>query len=197
MKLWRDKGPLGLDVSQGRLGAMPSYTQNAVVFNGTDYLTRGSYSGLPVGAADRTAFYVVRNSGGSGFRKAVFYGGINTGQGFGLSTMPDGGPYLSVINEGVMTQSTWPVGGVVATGEAANTQLTFYLDGVDAGSQAVPTMLTTSTGALTLGALSDGTELWVGAVAEHILYNRALTAEERAEVENYLANRWGVPVTHP
>jgi hypothetical protein len=82
------------------------------------------------------------------------------------------------ISEAVYTQS--------------NSTVTFYEKGNNVGSGGVYTATTTS--GVNIGDISNGNypRLWDGTIHEIFAYNRALSDAERAEVEGYLADKYGL-----
>src|SRR5690606_2320375 len=72
-----------------------------------------------------------------------------------------------------------------------------YIDGSNslAGwSSNIVTYDTNSNNPLYIGTASGSSNFWKGTMAENIIYNRVLTADERAKVNRYLALKYGVPL---
>jgi hypothetical protein len=65
------------------------------------------------------------------------------------------------------------------------------VDGIDGGTSA-NNLLSSNSGNLILGARSNGTYYFNGAIAEVIIYNSVLSPEDRNTVEQYLANRYNI-----
>ena len=149
--------------------------------------------GLPQGAADRTVFFVVRYDG-------LGYGGFTYGssacnESFGLVVSPNAkltlqGFCLPNDFETVFTGTGvgWTMQSVVL---AANT-FSHYKDGLLIDSQAH--VFATTMERMTLGGELDGDPLIGMDAAAILVYDRALDAAERQQVEWYLQQKYfGVP----
>jgi hypothetical protein len=99
-------------------------------------------------------------------------------------------------------------------GNSGNTQTARFPFQACAQFYNSPTMLVNGSSAYTLGSLTAFTtggitignrfslnEAWPGHICEIIIYNRSITAQERQQVEGYLAWKWGLrsslPANHP
>ena len=68
-----------------------------------------------------------------------------------------------------------------------------YSNGQTTATVTNGTYITNATAPLRIGAISDGPTLfWNGDIAETIVYNRVLTANEQKHVESYLALKYGI-----
>jgi glucose/arabinose dehydrogenase len=194
---WSDQSPQGNDmIAAGN----PTLLTNAlnghqvVDFDGAgDKLERvGSLNGLAAGAADRTVF-VVANYRSTG------YGGFAYGRGvgpppscnevFGLIVAPDGnlmvqgwcddfGSGIAGTGQGWLVQSA-----VLSSG-----QLSHYQDGnlIDSRTHAYNTSLD----AMVLGAELDSSPFMDMQVAEVLIYDRALSTTEQAQLQSYLQDKY-------
>jgi hypothetical protein len=81
---------------------------------------------------------------------------------------------------------------VTRAGEAAG-QTKVYVDGASLGNDAaVPAF---PTGIAYLGVANGDTAYWQGYIAAVLVYHAVLSDEERANVHNYLAAKYGVTLT--
>ena len=87
-------------------------------------------------------------------------------------------PYLTVDQFGVKDVSTWVNGH--ATLSKVETEY----------SEALPNMFIGGSGTVYH-------EMWQGDVAEIIVYGHLLNDQERTQVEDYLAKKYGVAITRP
>lgn len=51
---------------------------------------------------------------------------------------------------------------------------------------------TSAAGALAIGQFSAGTSMWDGMIAELLIWDRELTAQEMADMASYLMTKWGI-----
>jgi len=104
----------------------------------------------------------------------------------------------------VLPTFNWPTPGAAApintphiltvtrAGEAAG-QTKVYVDGASLGNDAaVPAF---PTGIAYLGVANGNTAYWQGYIAAVLVYHAVLSDEERANVHNYLAAKYGVTLT--
>src|SRR5690606_22734444 len=177
----------------------------AVRFDGVDdALARTGFSGLSTGAANRTVYLVARYNGtgttGNGWA-GFAYGSPAQNQTFGLTINPTG--ILGVQGWGGSndTLSSPPTSGLgswlVHSALLSGNQLTQYLNGSPIGS-ATHTYATGTQG-IRLGEEINGGRNVPMDVAEILVYNRTLTAQERGTVDAYLASRYapGTPPSPP
>jgi hypothetical protein len=82
----------------------------------------------------------------------------------------------------------WMLHGVIRDGD---TSLTSYVNGALADTFTI-TNNQPSSGAVSLGAATDGTETLAGDLGEILIFDTALSAQEQADLEGYLNTRWGV-----
>jgi hypothetical protein len=188
---WNDKSGNGYDLTQGTGANQPTTGSrtlnglNVLDFDGTsDYLAQSSafsaslssWTVFAVMQADSTAsiMYVVDGlSGGS--RSAVGHGSSTQYRLYQGTTVLEGGTADASehILRGVFdTTDTLHVDGVsVISGNSGTGSLT----GVVAGAQ-----------------FNEAGAFWNGTIAELIVVDGTLTADEISRVENYLANKWGI-----
>lgn len=208
-----DRSGLGRTVEQVDSTKRPTWRGNAVNgkpvlrFDGTNDFLRSLSAANPalVGAdGSFTAFAVVSrtaaNTGGFSIadqdndaapnRTAQFLRTFNnnlesiafnnTGSAF-----VDAGPSMGVANQSYIVSST-----------RTTTSVESFVNGVSNGSTAVTGTGNTTSAIFSIGAYNGGTlSHWPGDIAEVIIYNRNLTASERATVHSYLQDRYAVTVS--
>jgi len=215
--LWKDQSGNGLDVSQGSAGNRPSFesaigslgSQPAVAFvggSGGDALSRVNDTGIS-GNADRTVITVWQNTGftGQNFQHTFHMGTPSTNQAYGHSTARAGGLGSRIGNhywagdfnttaianlDANMAISIWDGDG----GTGANGLDSWFVDGAAAGASD-RAALTTGTSQLQIGSrLNPFTEGFTGYLSEVIVYDQAITAAERSQLQRYLSSKYKVPL---
>jgi len=191
---WSDQSGNGHDATQANSGAQPAWVADAV--NGLPavrFEATGTKDSMATGWSVATSnAYTVFVAGT--FRKAAGYSwrrivqgsaGYNWGiavqeHGKFFAFVPKPGSYTTLANPDLRAAVGVPfVGSVTADG----TNSFFALNGF-----AYPSVAATSTpNILCLGALGHASDGWDGDILEVIAYDRALSFEERRQVERYLA----------
>ena len=198
---WADASGSGNTVSASgdpRVGTVftPSGA-TAIELDGTgDSFTRiGALAGLPSGAADRTIFVVVKYDEVESQAIGVVYGDDQPNQSFGLVLNPSGNLMSQGFGNQGANDSTIPVPGaqtgwMVHSALLDDNVLRQYVNGGLAGvsSQTFETDLQQ----LVIGERIriDNPRYADMNVAAVIVYDRALTDTERAEVESYLQEKY-------
>ena len=192
---WEDQSSLGNDLSAiggpRLLNTGGPNAEAAITFNGTtDLLSRTGLTGFATGAADRSMYLVVNyDSGGFG---GAAYGTPSRNQAFGLVASASGA--LAVqgwggANDNVSAETGVGAGWLVQSAVIEGNQGVHYLGDV-------PIDTFTRTYATTANRLVVGAELnqnrYVDMqVAALIVYDRALSAAEQAQVLSYLEGKYG------
>ena len=195
---WADKSSMENDASQALAASRPTMTSVGAVevpsFDGNDLLTLDPAL-LPTGTASSTTFVVARLDGGSGAQAAFMHG--NEGGGrmrwFGASARA---AYVTASSAANPSTTAWPVGGsAVLTGRfSGGTTGTVWLQGGDEATTAGS--YTTLASVAGVGGNATGSiQRWTGPIQEILVYDRALTVEERRSVERHLADEWGMTLT--
>lgn len=195
---WIDKSTSGYDVT-ATAGQAPVYTTGALngnavlTFDGSnDKLTR---AGASIPGDDFTTFVVFNRTinptreailewGSGGARNALFINEANNGR---MNYYINGGwvHYTSAYTAGTNTLASI----VHNTGS-----INLYRDGVNEVS--TTGTVRTGTSGIYIGDDSSGGDNLTGTIAEVIIYDRDLTADERHDVETYLASKWGLTIAN-
>ncbi len=190
---WKDKSGNGRDFTASG-SARPTLTasglngKSVLTFDGDDQLTNPTNV---IGLSSVTLFSVF-------FRSSGTYGGVIT------SGSTDSSPALLVENTtaavrgvGQVSQSAGGyTGPAVVSGRVESGSTSFFTDGLlrdsDASSGSFLAGTSTAIGTYRLTAAN----YLNGYIAEIIAYPTALTTAQRASVEAYLAQRWGISGVH-
>ena len=170
--------------------------RNVVHFDGIDdALGRSGFTGLPTGSAARSVFMVVRYNAANdigGDWAGFTYGTAADNQAFGLCLTPSGtlgvqgwgGGNDIVSSPATVGVGRWLNQGAVYSGGT----LTQYTNGVGIGTAAHT--YATGTGGVRLGEELDGNKNLNMDVAEVLVYNRAVSATELQQIEDYFEQRY-------
>jgi autotransporter-associated beta strand protein len=198
VSVWADQSGNGRNATQGTAGAQPVWVASAA--NGLPALrfeAIGTKDGMATGwnATNKPYSYFVvgaflTNSGGYNWRRIVQgSSGYNCGfatEGAGkffLFTANPGGGYTLITNPDIRPNPGTPfVAGMI--GDGTNTSAS--LNGFVFNTVAVHC----GPNFLSLGASGNSGDGWAGDVQEVIAYDRALSYDERRQVERYLALKY-------
>ncbi|GJL86117.1 MAG: hypothetical protein DHS20C02_18920 [Micavibrio sp.] len=209
---WQDKSGNNNDLSHGTPARQPTYNAGAkngngtITFDGGDALfaTDASIPSLDLSTNGFTLFAIVDTATSAGNRiiinkESSYEIGVNAGQIQAAINTVAGGNWAWGGTANNALSTTWHIVGF----EHANTTWRFHQDGnvteeiVPANNQTgniTPTNDIFTVGAR--GAASPNGSWFLGDMAEVILFNRELTSDEYHDVENYLANKWGIATTN-
>ena len=146
------------------------------------------------------------STNGTAYASMIMGGGASTGK-FFIGVGSSGTNILTVsgtsagwndLNEGSPSSSnfnSWRIVTMVVSGSALNP----YVDG---NTQTAKTGTTGSLIAtIDIGSSYAGDQNWTGDSAEILMYDSALTTNQRRQIEGYLARKWGLsgnlPTIHP
>jgi hypothetical protein len=213
---WSDKSGNGYVFNSAQLSALPAsnfsplYVSNKInglgslYFDGSnDYMFVNSSMGL-ASATQYTAFVVL---------SPVY---LNASQvAFGMQATPSGGTYeilgywsaldtftvgfdggVVLVNTTSRSDNRSIIHSVVRNGTLANA----YLNGFQyATNTTVASTVNSGVARLGIGANTyvNGSAPYKGYICEIIIYNRALSTTERSQVQNYLSNKWRIPLLQP
>lgn len=194
---WVDKSGSGFNVTNSTAAQRPTYTTNALngnavlTFDGTnDKLTNTTAT---IAGNDYTMFMVFDRSIAGG-RDAVFE--IGNGASRNALFVNDSANKLGYyVNSSFYNSSAVYTPGTyeVVTMMQDVTAINMWRNNVNQVSAVAGTRVSTT--GIYVGDDSSGGDELNGHIAEIIVYDRDLTADERRDVENYLASKWGRTLT--
>ncbi|MGB0404081.1 MAG: T9SS type A sorting domain-containing protein [Salibacteraceae bacterium] len=209
---WRDQSGNSNDVSND-IGTAPTYTVSSGI-SGVDFSGGSNYlRGSPVitGTEARTTFVVTTaNSLSAGNGNAIFSLAPNytAGTGYGVSLeTPGGSNGMSVrVSGNKVMNYTYPTGSraILSTQAGASENVTdveFFVNGESAivEQSSASAALNTNNSGVILGGWSTNSDFipeaswdYDGSIHELIVYNRELSCEERIQIEEYLATKYGI-----
>lgn len=191
---WVDKSSSGYNVSNATASQQPAYTvgglngRNVVTFDGTtDRLTNLA---APIGGDDYTIFVVFNRTTAAG-RDAVFEltQGTSRNALFINESANKLGYYMNggwSHSSGVYTAGTYELVSMVQDNTSAN----LWRNGANQISGV--TGARSATNQIYVGDDSSTGDQLQGNIAELIIYDRDLSADERRDIQNYLAHKWGL-----
>jgi hypothetical protein len=177
---WADKSGNGRNASGG---VSPTYASNAVVFNGSSYLTTTAPAG-----SNTASYFVVFNAttptvagvliGGNVLSTAVLV--VNTNL------------ILGDWNANVATNSTTILAGQTYLGSGLASSGTLSV-GLNGGTLSSGSATFSGSGTFTVGAgFTDNRNKFNGSIYEIIVFSSTLSTNDRQRVEGYLAWKWGL-----
>ena len=196
---WVDKSSSNYNVTSAG-SAMPQYGvdtlngKNVLKFDGVD--DRLSNVAATIAGSDYSAFVVYQRTTTSG-RANVFEiegpgsrNGLYLNDGSGPNKYNyylNGSFYNSTVN---YTASAYTLADIVQAGTSGSVNI----NGTNVITATTGARITTT--GVYVGDDSTSGDFLQGDIAELVIYNRALTSDERHDVENYLANKWGLSITN-
>lgn len=208
---WSDKSGNGYVLNSAQLSALPAnnfsplYTANAInglgslYFDGSnDYMFVNSGMGL-ANAVAYTSFVVLSPRYFNASQVAI---GLQATSGTweffaywaGLDDFRSGFDAGAVLVQTTSRNDNRPfINSIVRNGTSANA----YLNGFQyATNTTVASTVNSGVARLGIGANTyvNGSAPYKGYISEIIIYNRALSTTERSQVQNYLANKWRIPL---
>jgi hypothetical protein len=194
---WADQSGQGNDLTAAGAPQLVSDALNGqpvISFDGVDDILErtADVMGLPAGDADRTMFVVV-NYDSTGYGGTA-YGTAATNETFGLIVAGPPAPgnlavqAWGVGNDKLSATAGTGAGWMVQSAVAGSGGLTHYQNGVAIDAQ-VHTYAT-NVGSIVVGAEIDRAPFMDMDVAAIAIYDRALTDEERGDVEKYFAVKY-------
>ena len=190
---WADQSGNGNDLTLLTTGpdlVTDALNGNAILkFDGIDDgLGRSGFTGLPIGAAERSVFFVANYIGGPGWG-GVSYGSAMDNEAFGLVTSGGLNGKLTVQGWGISNDYRSSVVGFGAgwLGQSAIVDggtVTHYLDGTEIDSDAH--VYATTSDRIRVGVELDDNRHMDMEIAEILVYDRALSPQEKAQVDAYI-----------
>lgn len=196
---WNDKSGNSFHVTQSTAGARPTTGVrtinglNALDFGGGDYLRRGSTQIVDASTGQWTAFLVgIADSDA----QMVFVDQTTSNVAQFIKTF--GGVGAAAYNTAPAAfedyAGGWAANSVpyVMTAQRSGAAVEAFEDGVGNGPTATTGTTAKAASVLAVGAIDGGTLSVDGAIAEVIIYNFALSLAQIAQVQDYLAAKWGI-----
>lgn len=200
VNLWTDLSGNGLHLRQTEAAAQPenysSETGEQFMFLSGAQRMAASPADVMVGATDLTVFVVLRPAPDQADNASLIALGSETSSGFDLRQLgPNANQYALVWPRAADQSPQGAAAAITAVADQSqlltllkgNTSQLGYLNGELQATASVAADLHALPAQLSLGGLTGGA--FSGAVYEVLIYNRALSAEEREEVEDDLLLR--------
>jgi uncharacterized repeat protein (TIGR01451 family) len=200
VNFWSDQSPNGYNVAQSG-AARPTYNTSGINFNptinfdGTQNLFRASTVGLT--GTDKTVLSVaLANNLPAGTAGLIGSGGTFNEVQYGYQ----GGRlniYENIGNNALATSANIAGTVMLSTAIENNNTTTFYNNGLINGTATANS--NPPTNRLTIGSHTvnnNDKNYFNGQIAEILVFDRVLTAAERANAESYLAIKYGVTLGH-
>jgi hypothetical protein len=186
---WADKSGNGRNASGG---VSPTYASNAVVFNGSSYLTTTAPSG-----SNTASYFVVFNATTPTVAGVLIGGNVNSNAVMYIDTNLILGNWVT----NVAINPTALVAGQTYLGSGLASSGTLSI-GLDGGTRTSGSATFSGNGNFTIGAgFTDNRLKFVGSIYEIIVFSATLSTNDRQRVEGYLAWKWGLqnnlPTLHP
>jgi prepilin-type N-terminal cleavage/methylation domain-containing protein len=178
------------DRFEGEIDINPSVSPNLTIF--VVHTRRTSYVDEYGNAGDGGYFGIVGQSydGGMSGRYVASESANNS---FYLSGPPNG--FDSHIFIAPSEISNKPTFFSVIFRSGVNNGSSFFLNGAASSANFTENKPNSAAGFGVGGTSGSGTDAFCGDIAEVIVYDRALSAEERDSVEKYLSKKWGINIS--
>jgi len=213
---WRDVSGNGHLATQGTAGNRPAFVASdsglndlpALSLDGSNdyldipdnYATELKDNAFDFGTGDFSVFVVAKTNSKTSYPHTISkHAGYNT-YGFNLQLDANNGKLRSLIHNGsgITSYSGSPdisddVARLMMVEWDRGGFMSGYVNGTTAGNLDVSGFSATNLSnayPLRVGAKANGGEYWNGEIAEVLIYDKVLTANERFEVEKYLANKY-------
>lgn len=213
VRVWQDQSGNAYNAEQSTSAARPTYRTNqlnglpAVVFDGTDdrlSLVSGAL-GMFRNVAGATVFAVVKYPA-SLFENVAFQASVNATSSSrvllsqsALTKYVFGGRRLDANNfdgsisvQNVTNQFVIQSGILDYSNAKSFQYINSFLDVLDDPFQTAGNTSDSNSSAISIGSFPTPSAYLNGAIAEIIVYNRALNTSELAQVHRYLARKWGI-----
>lgn len=193
---WQDKSTSGYDVtasgSETPLYGVDTQNGNGVItFDGVDDRLISS-SGLIAG--DDVTIFIVYNRTGSSAREALME--LNTSGSRNAVFLNTDSTMNYYANTGFTSSTTALSNGVYNLSSIIHDQTAFDIWINGDSEVSTTTNLRADTTNIVIGDDWSSNDEVDATIAEIIVYDRALTADERHDVETYLAGKWGISITN-
>jgi hypothetical protein len=198
---WDDKSGNGYNVTQATAANQPTTGsttingRNVISFDGGDSI---SYTATTVTLNQPNSVFAVVSSdsgvtgtrsvvNGTGATNALVYVTASSERRVGIWASPPGGQVVTSSLTALTDQTQPAVIGGIFDGSSSRIRL----NGASSGAVNAGTMA--KGGGFRIGANAAETgEFWIGKIAEVLFFDSLLSSNEIADVETYLAAKWGV-----
>jgi hypothetical protein len=201
---WMDQSDNGNNATQSVAGSRPTLVSNAIngVLPAIDFVGSSvQVLKLPSGFKDftqgATFFIVTKPKTPVGFARFIEFGNGLSSDNLGLDcpsttsvrmTSLVGSTATTVTASNALTNNAYQL--IEAT--HSGTTGTIYQNGVQKGSGALSAITNINRTVNNIGLGSGGTFPYTGEIAELLVFKRALTADERVSIENYVYSKYGI-----
>ncbi len=223
VKSWKDRSPQytpNLVFSTSESGTYPTFRENAInglpalefdgVNNTGDYLEAAStarinqlenfaifavFTALPgySSTESRIGILLKREATISNEVYGMIFNGVSKTIGSIVIDSSNSVTFTSSAVNGI--KDNIPAIGFVQHATGISSGFVSYINGAASGNAANPlSSISSDSSALAIGRGRTVTRYFKGYISEIIMYNKALTKEERKSVEKYLGKKWGIAV---
>jgi hypothetical protein len=192
LQTWVDKSGSGNNATQSTGGNRPTYSNNGVVFSGSQWY-QTSITSYPTA---ESIFIVFRTTTGiadifagttGSSREVLLY----TGNKIFLGAYGND-PSSTTPNSGVISLNT----NILYSTQYTSSAITFNVNGTTTGSGSPPFTFS-GTGTSWIGSSGYAPNNMNGTIYEFIYYNGSLSSTLRQQIESYLAQKWGLTASLP
>jgi FtsP/CotA-like multicopper oxidase with cupredoxin domain len=208
-----DESGNGNTLAQATSAREPTYTASGIdglgslVFNGKTFLISAN-GALSTSLFNESTTFIVASPASQSNTRSLYSGAYNATPRWEMLLGSSGATYLDFNNASQGRISTTIVNSIPAlwtlAGSVSNNVEILRKDGNLLATNTGPGAAVTGNYPLALGAMAQGTSYsseFTGEVGEVVTFGRYLTASESAEMEGYLACKWGLqtrlPTNHP
>lgn len=208
ISIWLDKSGNGFHASQTASDQQPTYNSSGlnnkpgIIFDGAnDGLTMPDHS-LPVSAENYSVFAVVNITGENDLANSQFIisSGINSANGsFSLGKRDASGAFFDSWNSNDYDGESYTANtdAIVTSRYSTSSGRTLYVDGTytedTAGSNDASTSFAATSANASIGfSKSTGSGYLKGVISEILIFEEALSDQDRINLTHYLSQKWGL-----
>lgn len=193
---WYDKSGNSVDVTQN-ISNVATYTANGVRFNNIGYLN-GSDATFPTGNSARTVFICASSPNTANDDVLFFYGTASNNRSYGILKLANEGVRNYFFGNDLDDAGGWlPVNQMkIVNARYQNPSQQVYVDGTLSSSKSTGAVNTTlGTQGLQIGGWNSFNLFSNATIAEIIFFSKAVNTAEKAILENYLSEKYGVTLS--
>lgn len=198
---WADQGPAANDAKQATSANQPIYNTTSnllnfnptVSFNGSNQRLITTSPIFGTGSLNYNTFGVVNSNVATGTHYWMFDGAVACNNAVGFAHVNTSWYNINFCNDNVTNTAAANSAYIELYTRKGTTPFTRsnIINGKNTGSNAVGG-LNKLNGTGSIGARSDGAELWNGTIGEIIAYEAELPATDQQKINSYLAVKWGI-----